>query len=80
MSTATKEKKKVDPTNLDEMIEYADTLDKKDTSMKQDEIDDEILKKFQTEFEDMKTGREPREAEWDVCDGQMEANTYYDEF
>lgn len=41
--------------------------------------DEEVLSVFKKEFAEMKTNRTEYEADRDICDGQMEANTYYDE-
>jgi beta-glucanase (GH16 family) len=45
----------------------------------QDELEVEVLDKFTDRLADMDSARKEIEADWDVCDGQMEANTFYDE-
>jgi len=39
----------------------------------------EIIAKFDDEFARMEAARSPYETDWDICDGQIEANTYYDD-
>lgn len=70
-------KKKIDIENLDEVIAYSEEVSP-DRGEHEDK-DQLVLSKFKDEFTDMKSWRTEYETEWDICDWQMEANTFYDE-
>lgn len=71
-------KKKIDVENLDEVVQYTkDIEEEKNNNNSVDYWD--ILSKFRSCFEQMKADRTKYEEERDIDDGQMEANTYYDE-
>lgn len=44
-----------------------------------EEKQQEVLDIFTKRFSDMDGARKQYESNWDICDGQMEANTFYDE-
>lgn len=72
-------KKEIDVENLDDVRKYTKDLQKEKESPGSAEEDGEIISKFKDCFAQMKSDREKYEQERDIDDGQMEANTYYDE-
>jgi hypothetical protein len=70
-------KKPIDVENLDEVVQYTKDIEKSKDNKSVDYWD--ILSKFRSCFSQMKADRNKHEEERDIDDGQMEANTYYDE-
>lgn len=59
--------------------EKTEEYEKHDSEKEEDLWDEqEVLSRFKQDFAAMKTEREDYETDRDTCDGQMEANTYYD--
>ena len=53
--------------------------DRMSEPMNREEKEQEVLAHFQQRFADMDSARKMYETKWDTCDGQMEANTFYDD-
>lgn len=68
--------KKLDIDDIDSIEEYATKEEEENT---QEDKDQRIITKFSECFTEMKWKRTVYEADRDIDDGQMEANTYYDE-
>lgn len=68
---------KIDVEDLDQVVKYTKDIEKKKDNPSVDHW--EVLSKFRSCFSQMKSDRTKYEDERDIDDGQMEANTYYDE-
>ena len=83
---APKSKKKLytgGPTKAEKKLEYEISSDhlviESDVRPTSEDMEMDIITKFSDRLSKMDSGRTQFEEDWDVCDGQMQANTYYDE-
>lgn len=63
----------------DKEIDMSKEIKGMSDQMKREDKEMEVLEKFLERFNDMEVAREPREKEREICDGQMEARSFYDE-